>query len=160
LYSSSAVNLPFTLVPRYTLSAIVRNLIATLACAIVLSGCSRQKIMGADDLRSQLTAAISLTSETETFLDYVTQHRSTTNFAAGHIAYLSQTAAQAAQDLHQFTPTYSIEKQFTQSRQQLDALASQLAALQRQVALGETSATAKDQFANLRRSLEQSKAGL
>jgi len=138
----------------------VRTLIATLAFAILLSGCSRQKIIGPRDLCSQLTAAISLASETETFLDYVAQHRSTGNFAAGHIAYLSQTAADAAKDLHHFTPTYSIEQQVTQSRQQLDALASQLAALQRQAARGETPAAAKDHFAQLRHSLEQIKAGL
>jgi hypothetical protein len=143
----------------------VRNLIATLAFAILLSGCSRQKIIGSDDLRSQLTAAISLTSETETVLDYVTQHRSTGNFAAGnfaagHLAYLSQTAAQAAKELQQSTPTYSIQQQFTQSRQQLDALASQLASLQQEVAVGQTPAAANDQLVKLRHSLEQIKAGL
>jgi soluble lytic murein transglycosylase-like protein len=138
----------------------VRNLIATLAFAILLSGCSRQKIMGADDLRSQLTAAISLTSETETFLDYVTQHRSTGNFAAGHLAYLSQTAAQAAKQVQQSTPTYSIQQQFTQSRQQLDALGSQLASLQQEVAVGRTPAAANDQLVKLRHSLEQIKAAL
>jgi hypothetical protein len=138
----------------------VRTLIATLAFVLLLSGCSRQKIIEPRDLRSQLTAAISLAAETETVLDYVSQHRSTVNFAAGHIAYLSQTAAQDAKELHQSTPTYSIEQQFTQSREQLDALASQLAALQREAALGETPAAAKGEFAKLRRSLEQIKAGL
>ena len=140
----------------------MRNLIATLAFAILLSGCSRQKIIGPDDLRSQLTASISLASETETFLDYLSQHRSTFNFAAGHMAYLSQTAAQAAKELHQSTPTYSIAQQFSQCRQQLDALASQLAALQQEVAVGQTSAAVirKDQFAQLRHSLELLKAGL
>jgi soluble lytic murein transglycosylase-like protein len=138
----------------------VRDLIVTLAFAILLSGCSRQKIMGADDLRSQLTAAISLTSETETFLDYVTQHRSTGNFAAGHLAYLSQTAAQAAKQVQQSTPTYSIQQQFTQSRQQLDALASQLASLQQEVAVGQTPAAANGQLVKLRHSLQQIKAGL
>ena len=153
--------MPSTLIPYYTLSAIVRTL-ATLAFAILLSGCSRQKIIGPDDLRSQLTAAISLASETETFLDYLSQHRSTFNFAAGHMAYLSQTAAQAAKELHQSTPTYSIAQQFSQCRQQLDALASQLAALQQEVAVGQTPAVAirKDQLAQLRHSLEQLKAGL
>ena len=138
----------------------MRNLVSTLACAILLSGCSRQKIMGADDLRSQLTAAISLTSETEIFLDYVTQHRSTVNFAAGHMAYLSQTAVQAAKELQQSTPTYSIQQQFTQTRQQLDALASQLASLQQEVAVGQTPAAANDQMVKLRHSLEQIKAAL
>ena len=138
----------------------MRHLTATLAFTILLSGCSRQKIIGADDLRSQLTAAISLAAETETVLDYVSQHRSTVNFAAGHLAYLSQTAARDAKELHQSTPTYSIEQQFTQSQQQLDALASQLAALQRQATLGQPSATTKDQLEQLRRSLEQIKAGL
>jgi hypothetical protein len=138
----------------------VRNLIATLAFATLLSGCSRQKIIGPRDLRSQLTAAISLASETETFLGYLSQHRSTVNFAAGHLAYLSQTAAQDAKELHQSTPTYSIEQQFSQSQQQIDALASQLAALQNEVALGQTPTFAKDQLAQLRRRLEQIKAGL
>ena len=138
----------------------MRNLIATLAFTLLLSGCSRQKVIGSDDLRSQLTTAISLASETETFLDYVSQHRSTANFAAGHIAYLSQTAADAAKDLHQSKPIYSIEQQFTQSRQQLDALASQLDALQQEVSLGQTPGAAKDQLVELRQSLEQTKAGL
>ena len=138
----------------------MRHLIPTFACAILLSGCSQQKIIGPRDLRSQLTAAISLASQTETFLDCATQHRSTTNFAAGHIAYLSQTAADDAKDLHQSTPTYSIKQQLSQSQQQLDALASQLAALQQEVAVGQTPAAAKEQFAELRHSLEQIKASL
>ena len=138
----------------------MRHLIATLAFAMLLSGCSQQKTVSARNLRSQLTAAISLASETETFLDYVAQHRSTANFAAGHIAYLSQTAAQEAKELQQSTPTYSIQQQFTQSRQQLDALASQLAFLQQEVAVGQTPAAANDQLVKVRHSLEQIKAGL
>ena len=138
----------------------MRHLTPTLAFALLLSGCSHHKIIGPDDLRSQLTAAISLASETETFLDYLSSQRSTANFAAGHLAYLSQTAADAAKDLHQATPTYSIEKQFTQTRQQVDALSSQLAALQQEVAVGQTPAAAKDQLTDVRRSLEQIKSSL
>jgi len=153
--------LPSTLIPYYTLSAIVRTL-ATLAFAILLSGCSRQKIIGPDDLRSQLTAAISLASETETFLDYLSQHRSTFNFALGHIAYLAQTAGQDAKELHQSKPAPSIAQQFPACQEQFDSLASQLSALQQEVAVGQTPAVAirKDQLAQLRHSLEQLKAGL
>lgn len=138
----------------------MRKLIATLVFALLLSGCSQQKIISPRDLRSQLTAAISLASESETFLDYLSQHRSSGNFAAGHLVYLSQTAADTAKELHQSRPTYSVQQQFTQARQQLDALASQLAHLQQEVAAGQTPSPSKDQLDEIRHSLEQIKAGI
>jgi len=96
------------------------RLVTAIAIASLLCGCSRQKVIGSDDLRSDLTAAISLASETETFIDYAGRQRSTFNFAAGHLAYLAQTARQSAKELHESTPVHSIAQQFMDAQKQID----------------------------------------
>lgn len=130
------------------------------AFALVLVGCSRQKTIDADELRSDLSAAISLASETETFIDYVAQHRATGNYATGQIAYLAETARQDAKELHEAVPAPSIAEKFPVCRQQLDALAYQLASLRFELVRHPAGPANTQQLIQLRRALEQSRASL
>jgi hypothetical protein len=127
---------------------------------LVLVGCSRQKVIDSDELRSDLTAAISLASETETVIDFVGQHRATVNYATGHIAYLAETARQDAKELHEAIPAPSIAQKFLACRQQLDALASQLASLRSELARQPGAPANTEQLVKLRHALEQARASL
>jgi hypothetical protein len=134
--------------------------LAVLAIASLFCGCGRQKIVGPDDLRSDLTAAISLASETATFIDYVGQQRATSTFAQGHIAYLAQTARQSAQELHESTPVHSIVQQFADAQKQLDALTRQLSTLSDQVAARTVTPFSTQDLNSIRHTLEQIQASL
>lgn len=134
--------------------------LAVIAIASLLCGCGRQKIIGRDDLRSDLTAAISLASETESFIDYVSQQRATFDFAEGHLAYLSENARQSAKELHESMPVQSIVQQFTDAQKQLDALAFQLATLRDQLARRPARPASTQGLSSIRHSLEQIKASL
>jgi ribosomal protein L29 len=136
------------------------RVLTTIAFAALLCGCSRQKIVGRDDLRSDLTAAISLASETETFLDYSRSQRTTSHFAEGHLAYLAQTASESAKELHESTPVHSIAEQFTDAQKQIDALAAQLAALRDQQTGGSATPSSTQELSGIRHSLAQIKASL
>jgi type IV pilus biogenesis protein CpaD/CtpE len=136
------------------------RLLATVAIAILLCGCSRQKIVSPDDLRSDLTAAISLASETETFIDYVGQQRATSNFTEGHLAYLAQTARQSAKELHSSTPVGSIAQQFSATQKAIDALAYQLATMRYQLARSPSAADSTRNLGGIRQTLQQIKASL
>jgi predicted nucleic acid-binding Zn-ribbon protein len=134
--------------------------LAILAAASALWGCSRQKTVAPDALRSDLTAAISLASETETLLDYVDGQRATSNFAEGHLAYLAETARQSAKELHESTPVDSIARQFDEAQKQLDALSSQLDTLHDQFERLRATAASRRDLGEIRRNLEQIKASL
>lgn len=132
----------------------------TIAIAFMLCGCSRQKIIDADELRSDLTAAISLASETQTFVRYVGEKRATFNFAEGHLAYLVQTARQAAQELDQSTPVHSIVRQFDEARKQLDALAAQAGTLRAELAARHAAPASTRDLSRIQDRLMQIKSSL
>jgi hypothetical protein len=136
------------------------RVVTAIAAVSLLCGCSRQKTVGPDDLRSDLTAAISLASETETFIDYVGQQRATSNFAEGHLAYLAETARQSAKELHESTPVHSIVPQFADAQKQLDALAYQLATMRYQLAEGQSTKIPITYLSTIRHRLQQIKASL
>ncbi len=134
--------------------------VAAITVASVLCACSRQKTVGPDDLRSDLTSAISLASETETFINYVSQQRATFDFAEGHLAYLSESARQSAKELHESTPVHSIVQQFADAQKQLDALAFQLATLRDRLAGRRGAAASAPDLNSISHNLEQIKAPL
>lgn len=133
---------------------------AVVAIASLLCGCGHQKIIGRDDLRSGLTAAISLASETQTFIDYAGHQRATANFAQGHLAYLVETARQSAKELHESAPVHSIAQQFPDAQQQLDALARQLSKLRDQLAARTVTPLSIQDLNGIRHTLEQIQTSL
>jgi hypothetical protein len=60
--------------------------------------CGRQEA-SLEDLRAALTKSVSLASETETFVEYQSQGRSTINFAAGHLHYLRGEVDRTSQEV-------------------------------------------------------------
>jgi hypothetical protein len=131
-----------------------------LAALLLLASCSRQKTIDRDELRSELTAAISIASEAESFIDYVAQHRATGNYAKGHIQYLAEEAARTAKELGQGSPDASTAKHLPEGRKELDSLAHELATVHTAVEYSETLDDSRQKISNVRTALEQVKAGL
>src|SRR5581483_522253 len=95
-----------------------RRLTAVLLL-LVSTGCSRNKTLTSDDLKSQLTRAISFASEEEMFVDYLYAGRATSNFAEQHAAYLDAEIQRSADELAKAVPqsgTRSCRVRFARSR--------------------------------------------
>ena len=131
-----------------------------LAVLLLLASCSHQKTIDADELRSDLTAAISLASEAETFIDYVAQHRSTGNYAKGHIQYLAEEAGRTAKELREARPAAPVAQKFPEFQKQLDALSHQLSTFRMEIDREQAALASKEKISKVRAALEQVKAGL
>jgi hypothetical protein len=131
-----------------------------LAAAFVLSSCSRQKNATRDDLRSDLTAATSLATETQSFLDYVLQGRCTRHYAEGHLSYLADEAKHETEELARAVPEPGLEAQFEQTREQITILHEELEnaahAVPDPVALRQT----RERIGSSRRALSQIQGSL
>jgi hypothetical protein len=131
-----------------------------LTALLLLVSCSRQKTISADELRSDLTEAISVAAEAEAFLDYVAQGRSTENYANGHIRYLVEEAYRTAKQLQQAAPEVSTEKSLPESRKEVGSLAHELATVRAAMEYSEPFGDSRQNISNIRAALEQVKAGL
>ena len=88
----------------------------TVLLLLVCTDCSRKKTLTSEDLKSQLTSAISFASEEEMFVDYIRAGRSTSNFAEQHAAYLNAEIQRSADELAKAVPqsgTQSCRVRFT-----------------------------------------------
>jgi hypothetical protein len=116
--------------------------------------------MSTDELRSNLTSAISFAHEAETFIDFVLQGRAPSYYRKGHSEYLSEETSRLAKEVDESVPDASTEATFTECRNQLDLLASELRRaslnIERPGALAET----KQRIVELRKEIEQAKASL
>src|SRR5438874_13432371 len=79
--------------------------ILTVLLLVASTGCSRNKVLTPDDLKSQLTTAISFAGEEQMFVDYIRRSRSTHNFAEQHAAYLDAEIARSAHEHSQAVPS-------------------------------------------------------
>jgi hypothetical protein len=82
----------------------MRSLMPLLLCAIGIgctSACSGAKTIDRDRARSEIRSALSLASETETFLEFVLQRRVMRHYAEAHTAYLQEEVERSAKDLDQ-----------------------------------------------------------
>lgn len=100
-----------------------------LAAAVLLVGCSRHKTISRDELRSALTSSISLASEAETFIEYVTNGKATRHYAEGHIGYLAEEVGESEQELQGGSPEPGTESAVQQCRTELNSLHRELAGL-------------------------------
>jgi hypothetical protein len=136
------------------------NTALVLTALLLLSSCSRQKTISADELRSDLTEAISVAAEAETFIGYVSQGRATANYAKGHIQYLTQEANRTAKELREAAPEASAKKVFPQSREYVESLVHEIATLRATIQDSQALAPSRQNISGIRNALEQAKAGL
>ena len=92
---------------------------------MVSLGCSASFI-GLDEAKANLETGISLAAETEMFLTFVAEGKSTPDFAKGHIAYLEQEVESMQKQLGQSPPEPSASELVGEYRAQLVVLRHEL----------------------------------
>jgi hypothetical protein len=124
--------------------------------AVSLTNCSRQKRIGRDELRSDIRSARSQAAESEMFLDFVLQGRSTRSYAAEHSAYLEDEVERSLRELGQAVPEPGVEDAFRRLQNNLRMLAGQLSTVH--AATGERDehalVAAKEAIKRIRESVE------
>jgi len=134
-------------------------LLVCLALAALI-GCSRQKPLSRDELRSKLRLAESSAAEAGTFINYVRQERATDLYARGHLKYLSSELARIAKELHNALPPPDASAQFADGSRQVDALAAALTDLGSRFGQSNELAREQDQIARIRKALQQAVSSL
>ena len=104
--------------------------------------------------------AASIAAETNTFIDYVEQKRATSQYAKAHLEYLASELRDTTKELSDALPPADAEAQFTTAREELQALASRLDQLRRNIDQPGQLAREKDQLAALSRELQQTISSL
>lgn len=85
---------------------------AALISATLLSGCSGQKTLDAEQLKSSATEIMSLASEGELLVTAVTQKRAPANYTKGHPESLRQQAEDVARELTKGQSDARVQRQF------------------------------------------------
>ena len=137
-----------------------RALKLLLPLLLLQVSCSRQKTITTDELRSELTSAVSLAAETETIIDYVAQHRLTHNYALGHLGYLAREAQRSAKELDEASPEPATEQKLAESKEQVASLSKEIAAARASMGNPEALAATKQEIAHTRAAIEKVKASL
>src|SRR4051812_12477065 len=97
--------------------------LALLALSVAsLAGCSHQKSIGRDELKSDIRTARSFAAESEIFIEFVIQGRSTHRYAEEHSAYLEDEVQQLAKELGQATPEPGIQIPFRECHANVNML--------------------------------------
>lgn len=104
----------------------IRQFAALGLIATVLSSCSSQKTITTDQFDSDLRTALSLCAESQLFVEYVQEGKSTDAFRRGHVEYLEQLATDQLREAEQAAPDKAIETSFRVYVEQLRALSDQL----------------------------------
>jgi chemotaxis regulatin CheY-phosphate phosphatase CheZ len=116
--------------------------------------------MDADDLRSEISSAISVASETGTLLDLVGKGRTTDAFARGHIEYLTDELNDSLKELRESAPAPEIAARFPDSRTLVSSLAKQLSSASVALHNPEALAAIQQHLAKIREALEELKSSL
>lgn len=96
--------------------------IVPLAC---MMACGRHEA-SANEVRSALARSVSLASESEIFIDYLSQGRSTDTFAHGHLHYLRDEIEKTFQETSKLHPDQALMNAVNVDRAQLRLLALEI----------------------------------
>lgn len=130
-----------------------------MAPLIFLLACGNKET-SRKDVQSDLTAAISLASEAETFISYIGQGRSTYSFASGHLHYLLNEVNQSAQELSNLNAPPNLTNALNIDRVQLRLLALQIQNVQRHLQQPSVLAASEQQIRQIRTTLVQANSSL
>jgi hypothetical protein len=134
------------------------RLLAIVPVILVL-GCGRKE-MTREDLKSDLKQSISLASEAETFVTYIGQGRSTSDFASGHLDYLADEVKRNAQELSKANASPDLINILNVDRGQLNLLAAQIENVKRHLQEAITLAGSEEQIRKTRVTLVQASSSL
>jgi hypothetical protein len=102
---------------------------AVLISAMLLSGCSGQRTLTDDKLKSAATEIISIASEGELFAAAAAEYHAPAKYAEGHPEYLRKQAQSIVRELAQGQPQGDAKPQFDQLRHAVTRLIETLDAL-------------------------------
>ncbi len=135
-------------------------IIRLLLAAAVLASCSRHKAIDRNAMRSEIKSAVSLAAESEMFIDYVRQRRSTRAYAMGHAVYLEKIVNQSLKELHQAIPGPDTANAYRECQTQLDLLRHELSAIPAALGRDDAMAAAGQRIGNARERLEKAGSSL
>jgi len=104
--------------------------VLVVVLSFVLLDCSTEKKINSDELRSKIKSAISLAAETQLFIDYVQQGRSTRHYAEGHARYIYEEASEATGEVRRLKPDAGAESAMIEYITGIIGLQRQLATMQ------------------------------
>ena len=93
---------------------------------VLLTSCAKQRMIDRDELRSDLTAGISLGSESRLYLQQTVEGRTSQSFSEGHLHYLAEEANRTERELQQSVASSEDVQTLNQSRLQFEALSWEL----------------------------------
>lgn len=125
-----------------------------------LCGCSHQKTLSRDDLRSEFTQAISYAAETELLAQFVRQGHATEHFAEAHPSYLGSEIDDSLKELAQKQAEPALDSSFHLLQEQLRTLSRELGAIRSAVSDQDALASAQAQAAKVRQTLQRAQAEL
>lgn len=131
-----------------------------LVLSSLLLSCAQRRTITREELRSELTSAISIAGATEMSIDFVSRKQSTHNFAVGQFTYLSNHLNDTAKDLDAANADAGLAQSLKKSRAQVDALSSELNAVVHETGSPEALLGSKRRVDAIRAELEQAKASL
>jgi hypothetical protein len=138
----------------------VLNVTMFLVLSSLLLSCAQRRTITREELRSELTSAISIAGATEMSIDFVSRKQSTHNFAVGQFTYLSNHLNDTAKDLDKSSAEAGLAQSLKKSRAQVDALSSELNAVVHETGSPEALLGSKRRVDAIRAELEQAKASL
>ena len=131
-----------------------------MALSCLATACERRHILRREELRSDLTSAISVVNEMELSMEFVLRGQATHTFAAGHFRYLAEQLRDVSKDLAGTTPERGLEQVQKDSRAQMDALSGVLARIESEANQAEALRAAEQRVRGIRAALEQEKSAL
>ncbi|MES2220164.1 MAG: hypothetical protein V4587_04275 [Acidobacteriota bacterium] len=135
------------------------KMLLVMAPVTLLLACGKQQA-SRDDVHSDLIKSISLASESETFVRYLRQHRSTYYFASGYLNDLLNEVNRTAKELSNLNASPDLMDALNVDRVQLSLLAVQIDNVDRHLQQADVLAASEDQIRKIRMSLVQANSSL
>ncbi len=136
------------------------HVLAAVMLLATIGGCSHQKTLSHDDLRSQMVEAVSYASEAELFVDFVRQRRATEHYAEEHPRFLREEIGDSLKQLSGARSDAHEEPTLRLIEAELTALSNELAAIGRSLGDDGALAAARGRITQMRQTLERAQAGL
>ena len=131
-----------------------------LLAAATLSGCSPKKTVGREEMLSYFKIAHSLAAESEMFIEYVQQGKSTRHYSEAHAVYLEDLAWQTAKELRRAIPEPASRSASLECQTELEMLARDIAAIQASIGNENVLAAAKQRLASIRHRADEAASHL
>ena len=127
---------------------------------VFLPGCSHTKKLSRDDLRSELTKAISFAAETELLSEVVRACLATPRNAQEHASFLTDEIKDSLETLERSQADPADEKTVAELNAALRTMASESEAIASSLSNDAAAAAVQEQAVRIREQLQRTKAGL